>query len=246
MKTVHFPRWAEVLEGAELSASVRASYRVTIRWYLSWCAGQGVGCSNQSAHNFVAWAEVEKNASEWAVGRWKEALRWFFVAGRAQVDGYGREQGQEFSADGASERIVRDEAGDTRDAQAEVRMDPQTDDEVKILAYMRRTGKALRTERSYIAHYRDFVRRSGLADGSLMSGAMVKDYLNYLAMERKVASSTQKVALNALVYIARDVFEMDLGDIGDFVRAQNRQRIPVVMSKEETRLFLPNSKVSRD
>jgi len=56
-------------------------------------------------------------------------------------------------------------------------------------------------------------------------------------MERAVASSTQKGALNALIFIAEQVFELKVGDIGDFVRAKNRKRIPVVMSKEETRRF---------
>lgn len=56
-------------------------------------------------------------------------------------------------------------------------------------------------------------------------------------MERAVASSTQKGALNALVFIAQSVFGLELGDIGDFVRAKNRKRIPVVMTKEELRLF---------
>ena len=62
-------------------------------------------------------------------------------------------------------------------------------------------------------------------------------WLSYLAMDRAVASSTQKSALNALVFVAREVFELELGDIGDFCRAKNRKRIPVVMSKAETRLF---------
>ena len=52
-----------------------------------------------------------------------------------------------------------------------------------------------------------------------------------------MASSTQKIALNALVFIAEQVFELEVGEIGDFVRAKNRKRIPVVMSKAETRLF---------
>jgi integron integrase len=57
-------------------------------------------------------------------------------------------------------------------------------------------------------------------------------------MEREVSSSTQKGALNALVFVAKSVFELKLGDIGKFVRAKNRKKIPVVMSKAETRLFL--------
>ena len=56
-------------------------------------------------------------------------------------------------------------------------------------------------------------------------------------MGREVSSSTQKQALNALVFVAEKVFELELGDIGDFARAKNRKKIPVVMSKAETLRF---------
>jgi integron integrase len=61
-------------------------------------------------------------------------------------------------------------------------------------------------------------------------------------MVREVSSSTQKQALNALVFVAEKVFELELGEIGDFVRAKNRKKIPVVMSQEETRLFFSKMK----
>lgn len=53
MKVVHFPRWSEVLEASDLPEKERNGYKVTIRWYLSWCARHSVGCSVQSAQDFV-------------------------------------------------------------------------------------------------------------------------------------------------------------------------------------------------
>ena len=44
------------------------------------------------------------------------------------------------------------------------------------------------------------------------------------------------------MFVAEKVFELELGDIGDFVRAKNRKKIPVVMSKEETRRFFAKMK----
>ena len=64
-------------------------------------------------------------------------------------------------------------------------------------------------------------------------------------MERAVSSSTQKLALNVLVFIAESVFEIDIGDIGDFARAKNRKKIPVVMSKAETRRFFAKMKAEK-
>nr|WP_281388100.1 integron integrase [Puniceicoccus vermicola] len=102
---------------------------------------------------------------------------------------------------------------------------------------MRRRGMALKTERTYMRWYRDFLRYNSSKKGFSMTGKGLKDYLDYLAMKRAVSSSTQKQALNSLVFVAREVFGLELGDIGDFVRAKNRKKIPVVMSKEETRRF---------
>ncbi|MGB0745121.1 MAG: integron integrase, partial [Opitutales bacterium] len=112
-----------------------------------------------------------------------------------------------------------------------------SEDEASILKVMRRRGMALKTERSYFSVYRNFVRQSGVTGGDAIKAEHLKSYLDYLAMERAVSSSSQKVALNALVFIAREVFKLEIGDIGGFVRAKNRKKIPVVMTKEETRDF---------
>lgn len=52
--------------------------------------------------------------------------------------------------------------------------------------------------------------------GKAMCGESVKAHLEYLAMDRAVSSSTQKGALNALVFVAREVFKAELGEFGVF------------------------------
>ena len=118
----------------------------------------------------------------------------------------------------------------------------RSEDEASILKVMRRRGMALKTERSYLRWYRDFLRHSGVRCAAAIKAEQVKAYLDYLAMRRLIASTTQKQALNALVFVMREVFEMEIGEIGDFVRAKNRKRIPVVMTKDETRDFLSHLK----
>jgi len=215
MKTIHFPRWVEVLEASDLPAHERESFKVTLRWYLSWCHQNSVGCHVESARNFIDWAQGAKQAKDWAVERWKTAIRWFFQTAKQQT--------------GEVNRSLNDTDGE--------RMDAGSEDERRILSEMRRRGLALRTERSYMRHFRDFMKRGRLRSARDIRAEDLKAYLDYLAMNRAVASSTQKQALNALVFVAREVFEIELGEIGDFVRAKNRKRIPVVMSKAETRRF---------
>ncbi len=243
MKVLHFPRWAEVLKSSELPEQTQGNFQVTIRWYLSWCQRNSMMCSVDSAREFIDWAQAEKSANDWMVERWKEAIRWFFQTGKAQG---AQALAKDTASSGQGNLAKRSyspgkhyESLNETDAE---RVEARTEGEGAILELMRRRGMALKTERHYLLWYRDFLRQTGLKSGEPMEASRIKDFLSYLAMERSVASSTQRGALNALVFIAEQVFKMELGDIGDFVRSKNRKRIPVVMSKEETRAFFAQLK----
>lgn len=66
-----------------------------------------------------------------------------------------------------------------------------------------------------------------------MGKAEVEAYLLHLAVERNVAASTQNQALNAILFLYRDVLGVDLPWMDDVVRAKRPARIPVVLSKQE-------------
>ena len=58
-------------------------------------------------------------------------------------------------------------------------------------------------------------------------------FLSHLAVEGQVASATQNQALNALVFMYRNVLDRPLGQCIGIVRAKRPQRLPVVLSPEE-------------
>jgi integron integrase len=66
----------------------------------------------------------------------------------------------------------------------------------------------------------------------------VQSFLNDLALNQKVAVSTQNQALNALVFLYREVLHMDLGDIGKIERPRRPARLPVVLTQAEARRLL--------
>lgn len=66
----------------------------------------------------------------------------------------------------------------------------------------------------------------------------MKQFVNHLAVQRKVAASTQTQALNALVFLYRDVLVAPLGEMSGLNRVQQRQRIPVVMTASEVSAVL--------
>ena len=59
-------------------------------------------------------------------------------------------------------------------------------------------------------------------------------------MDKKVSSSTQNQALSAVLFLYRYVFGLDIGDLGDVVRARRPLHIPVVMTRAECQAVLGN------
>ena len=61
----------------------------------------------------------------------------------------------------------------------------------------------------------------------------IKEFLSHLASDRHVAASTQNQALNAVVFLYREVLNGDLGEFSNFVRATRPARLPAVLTTEE-------------
>ncbi len=103
----------------------------------------------------------------------------------------------------------------------------------RVKAIIRVKHYSPRTEKTYCYWIRYFIRFHGVRHPASMGAPEVKAFLEYLAVERRVASATQNQALNALVFLYRHVLEQPLGDIGEFSRAKRPRRLPVVLSHEE-------------
>jgi integron integrase len=70
-----------------------------------------------------------------------------------------------------------------------------------------------------------------------MSEAEVEAFLTHLAVNRRVAESTQNQALGAILFLYRHVVRKDLGSL-DAVRASRPKRLPTVLSKDEVRRLI--------
>jgi integron integrase len=122
--------------------------------------------------------------------------------------------------------------------------DPQKKglDVSKILSDMRQALRirhySYRTERSYLEwierfmEYTSNLKKKDISTAGLDSGD-IKDFLSYLAITKRVSSSTQNQAFNALLFLFRDVLKVELGDLSKTVRAKRGQKLPVVLSQEE-------------
>jgi integron integrase len=88
------------------------------------------------------------------------------------------------------------------------------------------------------AWIRRYILFHGKRHPAEMGAAEVTQFLSWLAVESKVAASTQNQALSALLFLYRDILELDLPWLDGVVRAKRPQRLPVVLSREEVRLVL--------
>ena len=97
---------------------------------------------------------------------------------------------------------------------------------------------ALKTEKAYIHWIRRFVSYHHGRRPSEMGAPEIHQFLSHLAVNRRVAASTQNQALNAIGFLYRKVVKKEPGDFSDFPRARRPKRLPVVLSRQEVQALL--------
>lgn len=95
-----------------------------------------------------------------------------------------------------------------------------------------------RTEKAYVGWIRRFVLHHGTRHPSVLGEKEVAGFLTHLATEAEVSASTQNQALNALLFLYRDVLKQELPWMDDIVRAKHKRRLPVVLTRREVRAVL--------
>ena len=113
----------------------------------------------------------------------------------------------------------------------------------RILLVRRKSASTQKTYLYWVRHFRSFVQGKPPRQ---LEAADLQDFLSHLAVNRKVASSTQNQALNALVFLFRHVLERKIDSDLSAVRAHQRRRLPVVLTAQEVqRIFTCMEGVTR-
>ena len=94
---------------------------------------------------------------------------------------------------------------------------------------------SLRTEQAYVDWIKRYIYFHDKQHPADMNESHVAAFLTYLAVQRKVASSTQNQALCALVFLYKNVLEIELGDFSGLIRAKKPAKLPVVFTRDEIR-----------
>jgi integron integrase len=100
---------------------------------------------------------------------------------------------------------------------------------------------AISTERSYCDWIKQYIKFHKMPDKeSLLSSPekKVEVFLSYLATHRNVAVSTQNQAMNALVFLYKQVLNLPLDKTIDAIRSTKNRKIPVVLTQNEVKQIL--------
>ena len=115
---------------------------------------------------------------------------------------------------------------------------PKFLDEIRQLMRLRHYSR--RTEEAYIGWIRRYILFHGKRHPRDLGESDIAKFLSSLAVEGRVAASTQNQALNALLFLYKEVLRRQLGFIGETVRAKRPAKLPVVLSRAEVKSILEN------
>ncbi len=119
---------------------------------------------------------------------------------------------------------------------AKPRLLDQVRDHLRTLHY------SYRTEQQYLFWIRRFILFHRKRHPSDMAAAEIEEFLSHLAVDRKVSASTQNQALAAILFLYRNVLQVELPWLDGIVRAKRSTYLPVVLSTAEVRSILAHLK----
>lgn len=107
-----------------------------------------------------------------------------------------------------------------------------------VRAKVRIRHYSIRTEEAYVHWVVRYIRFNGMRHPREMGAREVTAFLSHLAVERDIAAATQQQALSALLFLYRQVLELDLPWLTDLVRPKKPARMPTVLNRDEVKRLL--------
>ena len=97
---------------------------------------------------------------------------------------------------------------------------------------MRLQGYAIKTEKSYLHWIKYYIRFHNRRHPNEMGRDEVIAFLDHLSNERNVAIATQKIALNAIMFMYNKILDKPIKNM-NFIRANKHRRLPTVLNLHE-------------
>ncbi len=109
-----------------------------------------------------------------------------------------------------------------------------------IYEFMLNRRYAKRTIETYLYWIRFYIRFNQLEHPCNMAEKEVETFLSYLVSQRKVSASTQSIALNALVFLYKEILENPLSLAMTFNKSPRPRKLPEVLTPEQIQRLLHN------
>lgn len=104
----------------------------------------------------------------------------------------------------------------------------------QIRTHLRVNHYSKKTEEAYIGWIKRFILFHNKRHPNEMGKDEIQKFINHLAVEQNVSSSTQNQALQAILYVYKNVLNKEVGWLDDIKHATRIKHLPVVFSKRET------------
>lgn len=225
---ISFPDWPATLAGASLASGQREAYRREILLFLQHCRQQRRPCSIALARDYLD--TVEREGSTFA----RAALRWFVRAARAPASSPALPHATGPAASAAPPlppTASCGRAGEPPPAGQDLGTSPW---ERELIVALRQKGFLWRTEQTYREWGRRFAVFIAPRSPATADEREVGAFLSALAVRQRASRSTQKQALNAIVFLLQEALGRQLGKI-PFQRAEPGRKVPTVLTCAETR-----------
>jgi integron integrase len=92
---------------------------------------------------------------------------------------------------------------------------------------------SIRTEKSYVQWIKSYIHFHSRQHPRELGAGHIETFLTHLAVDRNVSASTQNQALSALLFLYRDVLEIELPYLDKLTRAKKSTHVPVVFTADE-------------
>ena len=253
---VRFDDWERVLKDT-VPANLQKEYREAVVKFRYWLREKGKAASVEVFKEHLAWKKSYLSPERFETRR--QALRWYYDKGH-KVPAGGSEQ-----ISGDTNSVSRAARGHDASATQEVHRAPMKaraslgeyivldmNDvpplghadlggpswERGLVARLRELHLAWKTEKTYRHWAWRLARFCEPKPVEQLTHDDLRRWLSHLAVNSRVSVATQKQALNAAVFLFREVFRRDPGDFSDFVRSNKHRNVPTVLTREECgRLF---------
>lgn len=231
---VSFPDWREALE-CGVTKDERGLYLRSILGFLHHCKSVRAPATLMRAKEYIEAREKQENCR---LEPLRVSLRWFFRTAATRSQRAENSDGPE-SPQPAEPSVTPSSSSERRADHAPLAAADLGGAhwERDLIVALRRKGVLWRTEQTYRQWAARFARELKERSPYAATGDDVAAFLSRLAVEQRASPSTQKQALNALVFFLQEGLKRDLGQF-DFQRARTRQTVPTVLTKAEcARLF---------